>query len=100
MRGSGERTGALFSYVDVESRIRSDHPLRRIREIANEALASLDGDFGALYARRFGRPSLPPERLLRAMLLQAFYVDPLGAPADGAAGVRPLVPLVRRARRR
>lgn len=73
MRGSDERTGTLFSYVDVESRIRSDHPLRRIREIANAALTALDGDFEALYARRFGRPSIAPERLLRAMLLQAFY---------------------------
>jgi transposase len=73
MRGSDERTGALFSYVDVESRIRSDHPLRRIREITNAALAALDEDFGVLYARRFGRPSIPPERLLRAMLLQVFY---------------------------
>jgi len=50
-----------------------DHPLRRIREIANAALAALDEDFGALYAHRFGWPSIPPERLLRAMLLQVFY---------------------------
>jgi len=73
MRGSDERSGTLFSYVDVEARIRPDHPLRRIRAIANEALAALDADFEALYAHRFGRPSIPPERLLRAMLLQAFY---------------------------
>lgn len=73
MRGSDEGTGALFSYVDVESRIRRDHPLRRIWEIANAALAALDGDFEALYPRRLGRPSIPPERLLRAMLLQVFY---------------------------
>lgn len=73
MRGTDKRTGALFSYVDVESRIRRDHPLRQIREIANAALAALNEDFEALYARRFGRPSIPPERLLRAMLLQAFY---------------------------
>ncbi|MBX9825215.1 MAG: IS5 family transposase [Xanthobacteraceae bacterium] len=73
MRGSDERTGALFSYVDVESRIRRDHPLRRIREIANAALAALDEDFEVLYPRRLGRPSIPPERLLRAMLLQVFY---------------------------
>src|SRR5882757_5930906 len=73
MRGSDERTGALFSYVDVESRIRLDHPLRRIRGIAKAALGALVEDFGALYARRFGRPSIPPERLLRAMLLQVFY---------------------------
>jgi transposase len=63
----------LFSYVDVEDRIRRDHPLRQIREIANAALAALDADFEALYPRRLGRPSIPPERLLRAMLLQAFY---------------------------
>lgn len=73
MRGSDEATGALFSYVDVEFRIRRDHPLRRIREIANAALDALDGDFEELYPRRLGRPSIPPERLLRAMLLQAFY---------------------------
>ncbi len=73
MRGSDERTGTLFSYVDVEARIRRDHPLRQIREIADTALAALDEDFEALYPRRLGRPSIPPERLLRAMLLQAFY---------------------------
>ena len=72
MRGSDDSSGSLFSYVDVESRIRLDHPLRRIREIANAALAALDEDFGALYAHRFGWPSIPPERLLRAMLLQVF----------------------------
>jgi transposase len=73
MRGSDERTGTLFSYVDVEARIRRDHPLRQILEIANAALAALDEDFETLYPRRLGRPSIPPERLLRAMLLQAFY---------------------------
>ncbi len=73
MRGSDEGTGALFSYMDVELRIRRDHPLRRIREIANAALNALDEDFEELYARRLGRPSIPPERLLRGMLLQAFY---------------------------
>jgi len=73
MRGSDGRSGALFSYVDVEARIRRDHPLRQIRETANAALAALDADFEALYPRRMGRPSIPPERLLRAMLLQAFY---------------------------
>lgn len=73
MRGSDERSGSLFSYVDVELRVRRGHPLRTIRDIANAALLALDGDFGALYARRFGRPSIASERLLRAMLLQAFY---------------------------
>lgn len=73
MRGSDVRSGSLFSYVDLEARVRRDHPLRLIREIANAALASLDEDLEALYPRRLGRPSIPPERLLRAMLLQVFY---------------------------
>jgi len=73
MRGSDHRTGSLFSLVDLEARVRRDHPLRLIREIANEALEALSEDFAALYPPRLGRPSIPPERLLRAMLLQAFY---------------------------
>ena len=72
MRGLDERTGTLFSYVDLEARIRPDHPLRPIRAIVNEALADLEGAFAPLYAQ-VGRPSIPPEKLLRAMLLQAFY---------------------------
>ena len=72
MRGSDERTGALFSYVDLESRVRKDHPLRTIRRLVNEALSALEGEFAALYSG-LGRPSIAPERLLRAMLLQAFY---------------------------
>jgi transposase len=72
MRGGDERSGALFSYVDLEARVGKDHPLRTIRSAVNEALASLSGEFAALYAR-MGRPSIAPEKLLRAMLLQAFY---------------------------
>jgi len=72
MRGSDRRSGELFSYVDVEARVRCDHPLRAIRALANEALDALSGDFAALYGST-GRPSIPPEMLLRAMLLQAFY---------------------------
>ncbi len=59
MRGTDERTGELFSYVDLEARVRRDHPLRAIREIASAALASLAGEFAALYAPRLGRPSRP-----------------------------------------
>jgi transposase len=73
MRGSDGRSGSLFSYVDLEVRVRPDHPLRTIRAIANAALVALNKDFEALYPRGTGRPSIPPERLLRAMLLQAFY---------------------------
>ncbi len=72
MRGGDERSGELFSYVDLEARVRADHPLRAIRGIVNEALAVLEREFAALYAP-LGRPSIPPEKLLRAMLLQAFY---------------------------
>jgi len=72
MRGSDERTGSLFSYVDLEARVHSNHPLRAIRAIANAALIDLSPAFSALYTD-FGRPSIAPEKLLRAMLLQAFY---------------------------
>lgn len=72
MRGDDNRTGELFSYVDLEARVRRDHPLRAIRTIANEALGALEREFAALYST-IGRPSIPPEKLLRAMLLQAFY---------------------------
>ena len=72
MRGSDKRSGELFSYVNLEDRVRRDHPLRAIREIANAALADLSGDFALLYSG-MGRPSIAPEMLLRAMLLQAFY---------------------------
>ena len=72
MRGVDQRTGELFSYVDLEVRVRTDHPLRPIRAIVNEARSALEQEFAPLYAR-IGRPSIPPEMLLRAMLLQAFY---------------------------
>ena len=72
MRGTDERTGELFSYVDLEKRVPAQHPLRLVRSVVNEVLASLDRDFSNAYADG-GRPSIPPERLLRALLLQAFY---------------------------
>ncbi len=72
MRGGDSRTGELFSYVDLEARVRRDHPLRAIRAIVNEALSALEREFASLYSP-IGRPSIPPEKLLRAMLLQAFY---------------------------
>src|ERR1700759_4954030 len=72
MRGADISTGSLFSYVDLESRIPDRHPLRLIRELVNEALSSLNGRFDELYSRD-GRPSIPPERLLRATLLQLLY---------------------------
>jgi Transposase domain (DUF772) len=69
---SDERSGELFSYVDLEDRVPAGHPLRLIRRIVNEVLATLDGEFTKLYGDG-GRPSIAPERLLRALLLQVFY---------------------------
>ena len=72
LRGSDERSGSPFSYVDLEARVRRDHPLRVTLEISNAALADLTKDFDGLYSG-LGGPSIPPEKLLRTMLLQAFY---------------------------
>jgi transposase len=72
MRGTDDRGEGLFSYVSCESRVPADHPLRPIRSIVDEALGVLSAEFEAMYAP-VGRPSVPPEKLLRALLLQAFY---------------------------
>ncbi len=72
MRGTDEASGSLFSYVDLEERIPLRHPLRKIRQVVNDALASLDAEFAALYTD-FGRPSIAPERLIRAGLIQILF---------------------------
>jgi transposase len=72
MRGQDERQGWVFSYVSAEERVPTDHPIRRIRALADEALAQLGADFAKMYTD-FGRPSIPPERLLRAMLVQILF---------------------------
>ena len=72
MRGFDAASGSLFSYVDLEARVPAQHPLRIIREVVNEVLLALDGEFAKMYAA-FGRPSIAPERLLRGSLIQAFY---------------------------
>ena len=72
MRGEDRRTGSLFSYVDLEARVPARHPLRAIREIVNQALSELSGEFEKLYSHT-GRPGIAPEKLLRALLLQAFF---------------------------
>jgi transposase len=72
MRGSDARSGSLFSYVDLEQRVPSKHPLRVIKSIVDDVLSALDGAFEKLYEGT-GRQSIAPERLLRASLLQAFY---------------------------
>ncbi len=72
MRGADEQPGSMFSYVSLEERVAQDHPLRAIRRITDRALERLSPRFGTLYIN-FGRPSIPPEKLLRALLLQALY---------------------------
>ena len=72
MRGTDEKSGSLFSYVDLEDRIPVKHPLRKIRRVVNDALASLDAEFEALYVD-FGRPSIAPERLIRASLIHILF---------------------------
>jgi transposase len=72
MRGADEQPGSMFSYVTLEERVPLDHPLRAIRRITDRALDRLSPRFGTLYVH-FGRPSIAPEKLLRALLLQALY---------------------------
>ena len=72
MRGTDGACGSLFSYVDLEARVPARHPVRKIRQVVNEALASLDAEFEALYTD-FGRPSIAPERLIRASLIQILF---------------------------
>jgi transposase len=76
----------LFSYVDLEARVRKDHPLRTIRRLVNETLAIMERDFAALYAG-IGRPSIAPEKLLRSDAAASLLLGALRAPTDGAAGV-------------
>lgn len=72
MRGDGADQGPMFSYISAAQRVPQDHPLRRIREMADEALRTLSPEFERLYSK-LGRPSIAPERLLRALLLQYVY---------------------------
>jgi transposase len=72
MRGTDYQNDKLFSYVRPDSRVPADHPLRTIRRLTDTALAALSPKFATLYSS-VGRPSIPPEKLLRALLLQAFY---------------------------
>jgi transposase len=72
MRGNQDEQYEVFSYIPLEQRVGQDHPLRRVREMADRALKELSPWFDQLYAKT-GRPSIPPEQLLRAQILQALY---------------------------
>ncbi|HEY9421320.1 MAG TPA: IS5 family transposase [Thermoanaerobaculia bacterium] len=72
MRGEDQRQSAMFSYLSLEQRVPANHPLRQLQPMVNEALAELSPRFEELYSR-VGRPSIAPEKLLRALLLQVLY---------------------------
>ena len=72
MRGLFEDQGSMFSYLSPKSRVPANHPLRKIRELVRDALRELSRSFSRLYAQE-GRPSVPPEQLLSALLIQVFY---------------------------
>ena len=71
MRGKFEDQGGLFSYVLPEARVPKDHPLRKIRDLVRDVLSDLNRTLSGLYSKE-GRPSIPPEQLLSALLLQVF----------------------------
>ncbi len=72
MRGAPERQMAMLTTLSPEDLVPSDHPIRRVRRVVDEVLALLDDEFEAMYAR-IGRPSVPPEQLLKATILMALY---------------------------
>src|SRR5258708_8244932 len=72
MRGNDQQQGHVFSYISPEQRVREDHPLRPIRTMVDKVLKELSPEFDKMYSK-VGRPSIPPEQLLRALLLQMLY---------------------------
>jgi transposase len=94
MRGDDRQPDSMFSYVSPEQRVPPDHPLRAIRGFVDETLREMSPEFDGLYAR-VGRPSIPPERLLRAQLLQAFYSIRSERLLNGAARLQHPVSVVR-----
>jgi transposase len=72
MRGDDRHPDDVFSYIRPEQRVPADHPLRPIREMVDTVLRELSPEFARLYAKT-GRPSIPPEKLLRALLIQVLY---------------------------
>jgi transposase len=72
MRGDDQQQGHVFSYISPEQRVRKDHPLRPIRTMVDKVLKELSPEFNKMYSK-VGRPSIPPEQLLRTLLLQMLY---------------------------
>src|SRR4051812_34790331 len=99
MRGADERSGAMFSYVSLEDRVPGDHPLRAVRRITDRALARMSRQFDRIYVQ-FGQPlDSAQAALARAAVAGAVY-DSQRTPANVAARLQPVVPVVRGARRR
>ena len=94
MRGGDDYQDELFTYGGLSERVPAKHPLRRIRELADAGLAKMSSEFEGLYSK-IGRPSIPPEQLLRALLLQMLYSVRSERMLVEQAGVQPAVPLVR-----
>jgi len=72
MRGESNPQSSLFSYVSLESRIPENHPIRKVRKIVDQALEEMEPEFEGMYSSN-GRPSIPPEQLIRALLLQILF---------------------------
>ena len=94
MRGKDEQQLDVFSYISPEQRVPHDHPLRPLRVMTDEALRDLQPRFHNLYAKT-GRPSIAPEKLLRALLLQALYSVRSERMLMEQLNYNPAVPLVR-----
>ena len=95
MRGDDRQPDAMFSYVSAEQRVPAEHSLRAIRALVDDVLRDMSREFDGLYAR-VGRPSIPPERLLRAQLLQIFYSVHSERLLMEQLDLQPAVPVVRR----
>jgi hypothetical protein len=97
MRGDDRQPNSMFSYVSAEQRVPKDHPLRAIRAVVDDVLRGMSREFDGLYAT-VGRPSIPPERLLRAQLLQisgAASRGESGHPTPAGRGLTLSAPLIR-----
>ena len=95
MRGDDQQTGHLFSYLSPEQRVPADHPLRAIRRMTDAALTAVVAALRAMYSQT-GRPSIPPEQAAAGVAAADSVLGAQRAAVDGAAGVQPAVPLVRR----
>src|SRR5438132_10631803 len=96
MRGTDTQQSGMFSYLSPEERVPERHPLRAIRRMTDEVLQGLSAKFNELYSAT-GRPSIAPEKLLRALLLQILYTATERTITDGAVAIQPAVPVVCRA---